>query len=177
MNTPTAALVREWATSNVGDSFDFGRFGYPVPEDGQPDRLERVVRSATASVAVTVGRTLDGALTDANLVALAEDCVLMTVQWQLAGRGTTRTVRDALSNTRLKSLRAGDYADTRRDMKEAREARQIHPWLDLSNALLALATPERRAELLAELTGQVRPIGVTLNALPQPSGSSYYDEL
>lgn len=176
MDTPTAATVREWATSNVGDAFDFGRFGYPLPDAGAPDRLDRIVRSAAAWVTVMTGRVLDSTLTDPALVALAEDAVLMATQWALAGRGSTRAVRDALSNARLKGLRAGDYSDTRRDFAEARNARQVHPWLDLSNTILALATPERRAEILAELGGTVRPIGVTLNVPVSPAGLSYLDE-
>jgi hypothetical protein len=175
MDTPDAAAVREWATSNVGDAFDFGRFGYPAPEAGESDRLERIVRSQVAWVAVMTGRALDSTLTDANLVALAEDAVLMATQWAVAGRGNTRAVRDALSNSRLKGLRAGDYSDTRRDFAEARNAQQVHPWLDLSNAILALATPERRAELLAELGGTVRPIAVSVNAPRRRAGSSYYE--
>lgn len=175
MEQPTGALVRQWAETNVGESFDFGRYGYPVPDEGEPDHLDRPVRSAAAWVAVTVGRVLDSTLTDENLVALAEDAVVMAVQWQLVQRGGTKSVRDALSNARLKSLRAGDYADTRRDMKETREAMQIHPWRELSDVLLLLATPERRAELLAELTGKVKAVGVSLNAPQMPAGFSYGD--
>lgn len=173
MDIPNGAAVREWAKSNVGDAFDLGRYGYPEPDAGDPDRLDRVVTAAAAWIAAMTGRVLDSSLTDPNLVALAEDAVLMTVQWRLGGRGTTREVRDALSNARLKSLRAGDYADTRRDLKEAREAGQVHPWLDLSDVLLALATPEKRAELLAELTGQTRPVGLTMDPVRYAAGSSY----
>jgi hypothetical protein len=175
MDAPTAVTVRDWATSNVGEAFDFGRYGYPPPEGSDPDRLERVVRSASAWVAVMSGRLLDSTLTDPNLVALAQDAVLMATQWALVQRGTGRQVRDALSNARLKSLRAGDYADTRRDFKEARDAGQIHPWKDLSDVILALATPERRAEMLAELTGKVRPVAITVNALRATPGSSYVE--
>lgn len=174
MDAPTAAKVREWALSNVGDAFDFGRFGYPEPEGGGVDRLDRIVRSQVAWVAVMTGRTLDATLTDTNLIALAEDAVLMATQWAVAGRGNTRAVRDALSNARLKGLRAGDYSDTRRDFTEARNALQVHPWLDLSNAILALATPERRAVMLAELNGTVRPIAVSINARRSVPGRSYF---
>ena len=143
MDIPTGATVRAWAETNAGDAFDFARYGYPVPDDGEPDRLDRPVRSAAAWIAVTTGRVLDSTLTDATLTTLAEDAVAMLVQWQLVQRGTTKSVRDALSNTRLKSLRAGDYADTRRDLKETREARLVHPWRDLSDVLLAIATRGR----------------------------------
>lgn len=176
MDTPTGATVRAWAETNVGDAFDFGRYGYPAPDVGEPDRLDRPVRSAAAWIAVTTGRVLDSTLTDATLVTLAEDAVAMLVEWQLVQRGTTKSVRDALSNSRLKSLRAGDYADTRRDLKETREARLVHPWRDLSDVLLALATPEKRAEMLAELGGVVRPVGISLNSPAMPAGAYYYSD-
>lgn len=175
MDVPTAAHVREWALNNVADSFDFGRYGYPPPEDLEPDRLDRVVAAVVAWVELKTGRQLNSSLTAPGLVAIAQDVVLMRVEQVLVTRGTTKAVKDALSTATIKTLRAGDYSQTNRDAADARKAMQINPWDDLSDMLLTLATPERRAELLAELAGTVRPIALTVDqARPRP-GSSYPD--
>lgn len=173
MDAPTAATVREWNLNNEGEAFDLARYGYPEPAVGDPDRLDGVVTRVVAWVESIVGRKLDSSLTDAGLVALAQDAVLMRLQQVLVTRGGTKAVRDALNNAKVKSLRAGDYSQTNRDPADARKAMQLTAWDDLSETLLALATPERRAELLAELGGKVRPIGLTVEQPATPWGRSY----
>lgn len=176
MEAPTGALVREWASNNVDSSFDFDRYGYPEPAVGDPDQLDRVVARVVAWVESMTARKLDASLVDVGLVALAEDAVLMRLEQTLVGRGTTKAVRDALSNATIKQLRAGDYSHTARDPVDSRKGGQVTPWGDLSETLLALATPERRAELLAELNGTVRPLGLVVGSGVGPLGSSYYGE-
>lgn len=175
MDAPIAAHVREWAQNNVGEGFDFARYGYPEPEAGDPDRLDRVVAAVVAWVELKTGRQLNASLTVPGLVAIAQDVVLMRTEQVLVSRGTTKAVRDALSTAQIKSLRAGDYSQTNRDAVDARKAMQINPWGELSDMLLTLAPPERRAELLAELGGTVRPIGLTVDQPRALPGSSYYD--
>lgn len=175
MDAPTGGMVREWATNNIGSGFDFARFGYPEPEDEGIDQLDRIVRSASAWVAAMTGRLLNESLTDPDLVALAQDAVLMRTQQILVGRGTTKAVRDALAGSQIKSMRAGDYSETRRDPIDSRRGGQINPWLELSDAILALATPDRRAELLAEIAGKVRPVAISVPAVLDPPGVSYLD--
>lgn len=177
MDVPTAAKVREWTADNIGGGFDFALYGYPEPEAGQPDRLAAIVQRAVGWIEVMVARKLDSTLTDASLVPLAEDATLMRVQQMLVERGTTRTVRDALTKTRVSSFRAGDYSQTNRDVSLRRGARsmEVTTWGDLSEVLLALATPDRRAQLLAELNGVARPLAVTVNAPTSLPGTSYFD--
>jgi D-serine deaminase-like pyridoxal phosphate-dependent protein len=173
MDVPAAATVREWNLNNVGDAFDFARYGYPEPEIGDPDHLDGRVLRVVAWIEIMVGRKLDASLTDPGLVALAQDAVLMRLQQVLVGRGTTKAVRDALADSKIKTLRAGDYGQTNRDAVDARKAMQVNAWDELSDTLLALATPERRAELLAELSGKVRPIGLVVDQPRGYAGDSY----
>jgi len=175
MDAPTAAMVREWAENNDDGAFDFARYGYPVPAGADPDRLDFRVRAVVAWIEIMVGRKLDASLTDPGLVALAQDATLMRLQQVLVTRGTTKAVRDALADASIKSLRAGDYSQTNRDAADSRKAAQVNPWGELSDTLLALATPERRAELLAELGGKVRPIALTVDQPRGALGGSYPD--
>jgi hypothetical protein len=173
MDTPTAALVRDWATTNAGESFDWDRFGYPAVAAGETDHLDGRVAVAVAWVESWTGRSLDASLTDTGLAALARDAVLMRLQQILVGRGTTRAVRDALSGSTVKSIRAGDYSQTNRDPVDARKAAQINPWGELSDVILALATPERREEILAGLDGKVRPVALSVEPTLGYPGESY----
>lgn len=163
MDRPTAAQLREWATGNNGEVlFDFGAYGYAPPVGAEPDRLERVVERAVGYVEQVTARRLDATLTEPGLVALAQDAVYMRVVQILVGRGTRAAVTDALDQANVQTLRAGDFSVTFRGSGDARKAAQVNPWTELSDTLLALATPERRAELLGELTGQVRAVGLVV---------------
>lgn len=155
MEVPTGATVREVAKTNDGDGFDWTRYGYPEPEGEAPDRLDRQVARAVAYVAATTGRSLDASM-PAELAPLAEDAVLMRTIQQLVGRGGTRELRNAIRSMDLISMRAGDYAETRAGATRSGPgyALTVNPWRELSDVLLLLATPERRAQLMAEWGGQ-----------------------
>jgi hypothetical protein len=163
MDRPDAAQVREWATGNDGlPTFDFARYGYGDPPPGDPDALERVVAQAIAYVEWATGRTLDASLTAPGLVALAQDAVLMRTEQILVGRGNSKAVRTALGKTDLASMRAGDYSETRRAPADAIKAGLVNSWAELNDTLRALALPERWAELLAELGGKPRAVGLVV---------------
>jgi hypothetical protein len=158
MDRPDAAQVREWATGNDGAPiFDFTRYGLAPPTGDGADRLQRTVDAAIGYVEGITGRTLDSTLTDPGLVALAQDATLMRVEQVLVSRGTQRAVRDALGSSERSSMRAGDYAETRRAPGDVRKGFLLNPWRELSDTLWALATPEKADELRAELNGTVRP--------------------
>lgn len=162
MDRPDALQVRQWATGNDGlPTFDFARYGYGPPPAGQPDALDRVVAAAIAYVESMTCRVLDATL-PANLEPLAQDAVLMRVEQVLVGRGNSKAIRDALNNAAVKSMRAGVYSETRRDPADARKAMLVNPWAELSDAILALATPECRARLLAELEGKPQPLAMVV---------------
>lgn len=158
MDRPDAAQVREWVTGNDGmATFDFGRYGYGPVTPPATDGLDRIVTAAVGYIEGITGRRLDVSLIDPGLVALAQDATLMRVEQVLVSRGTQSAVRDALGSAERSSMRAGDYAESRRAPGDIRKAFLLNPWRELSDTLWALATPARAAELRAELGGSVLP--------------------
>lgn len=185
MERPTAEIVRAWATANNGAlTFNFGRVGYDLPAGDAEDALERPIASAVAYVEQITGRTLDGSL-PANLEPLAQDAVFMRLMQVLSTRGNARAVRDAIEQSGIASLRAGDFAVTFRDGARAKGdlSLRVNPWEPLNEVLLLLMTPERRAELLAEQNGTVPPVGLGLDVaagcgpdLGLLTGGGYYSD-
>lgn len=157
----TAAEVREESQAN------FARLGYPEPTPGTSDKLDRRVRAAQGYVEQMTGRTLDETL-PAGLVELAHEAVVMRVEQSL-GQRSRASVSDLSQGggLGLKSMRAGDYSETRFDPSEARKARLFNPWAALSEVLWLLATPARRLELLADLSDEPAPVAL---AVPMVGG-------
>jgi len=163
---PGAAELRAMSQNNVGGGFDWTRFGYGPPHPGEADRLEGVAARAVAYVQLVTGRTLDANLPP-DLRELVHDAVLMRAQQLVIARGSTRGVRDALDSQGLASLRAGDFQVTWRDgsRKAGETTIRLNPWGELSDTLWLLMTPEKRAEYLAEVTGQAAPAAAVVETV------------
>lgn len=173
MDVPNAASVRQQAMNGAGvSSFDFDRYGYPAPTPPDPDALDTMVAVVVGWVENITARKLDSSLTDPGLVALAGECVMLRTEQQLVKRGDTRKTRDSVERSLIDTLRAGDFSVTYSGGSTGRRGAEFTPelndWDSLSEALLALATPDRRAQLLAERRGVNLPQGLTVNA-----GSGY----
>lgn len=158
----TAADVRDQSNLN------FTRVGYPAPDPGTSDRLDRKVRAAQGYLEQMTGRTFDETL-PGELVELAREAVTMRVEQTLGQRSRSAVAGLAEGGgLGLKSMRAGDYSETRFDPGEARKARLFNPWAPLSELIWLLATPARRLELLGDLSDEAPPAGLTV-----PMGADY----
>lgn len=172
MDPITAADVREWsAGGDPTKAFDFARFGYPAPTGADPDPLDHLVLTSIAYVEQMTGRVPLTALEDASLVSLAQDAVTLRVQQRVVGGGARRVEASAAGDG-IQSFRAGDYQETRFKPEDRLKGRLFNPWDTLSEILWLLATPEKRDELNAMLTGVPRPAAVVVES--DAGGSSVY---
>lgn len=171
--TPSAADVRLWAESGdpAKPRVNFAALGYPTPT-GSSDPLDSRVALAVAYVQQITGR-IPIAAVPTELLPLAQEAVLLaTVQFVLKGSGKAIIKGAGALLDGIKSFRAGDYNQVNRDLDETRKAGLINPWAELADLLMLLATPERREELIAELSGQPAPAMFTRSA-PGWAGYSY----
>jgi hypothetical protein len=122
-NGPSFIPDTEWvrATSNV----IFPEFGYPVPEPGEPDRLQLPLDEAVDDLQrLTDLDLVTLAPTDARMTAIRR-AIRMLVEFNVA-RSQPEILESAVDFDMLQSMSADGYSETRRTLGVA--LRTLHPW-------------------------------------------------
>lgn len=131
MDLPSAADIREW--SNVG----FPEYGYPVPVDPEPDRLQRKVDEAKAELDALVGRagvvlTYDTIGDTDGQKILVEKAIQMLTEYDVLS-SQQAIVATASDFDLIQSQSIGPISESRRNISA--NGSILHPWPQLNKLL------------------------------------------
>jgi hypothetical protein len=133
-----------------------------VPDE---DELNPYIAEAMALVAHITGRAIPpdapGVAVPPALQPVAERAVRLKTEQVMVG-ASAESSEEAASGRRLRSQSAGPWSESYfapGDLGSKNGRPVLDPNAALDEALWALATPERREELIAEATGQHPPAG------------------
>lgn len=139
-----AEQIRLWS------KLPFEEHDYPIAE---PDPLEIQVERAIEWVENVTGRDLEDPPDGMN--QRLREAVQRRVEWIVIA-GNEDSIETAGDFDLLKSLSAGSYNESRRDIGEVDKAKVVHPWPLLNDLLWGCMTDEKKDEW-REKWGEVVP--------------------
>lgn len=124
MEIPTPEWIRQ--RSNV----EFAEYGYPLPADGEDDRLGELIEEAVPELRGYVGEFLQAE--EPGLVALLRKAVRMLVEFN-AGAAQMEQLETVVDFNLIQSFGASNYNESRRTPAQARQG--VHPWPALESLI------------------------------------------